>query len=74
MTDAGLAVLRVLAGGPASVTDISRVTKICGRKTRGALRGACVAGLVTPPDIVNDDYRWHITASGRDEVERWSGF
>ena len=65
MTDAGLAILRRLAGGPADVEAISRAIHSCGRHTRAALRGLLVAGLVEAPD---ERRRWRITGLGLEEL------
>lgn len=70
MTDGGLAALRALADGtPRTIAEVASLTRICQRKTRGALAGSLVAGLVE--EEITDARRYRITESGLEALAEW---
>ena len=67
MTEGGIAVLRALRDGEArTVSEIASRSTICERKTRGALTGALVAGLVE--QTITDARRFSISEAGLAEI------
>ena len=63
MTDGGLRVLRALRDGEErTIPEIAPLARMCQRKTRGALLGALVGGLVE--EAVSDARRFRISEAG----------
>lgn len=63
MTDGGRSVLRALSDGAArTISEVAVLVSLCERKTRGALVGSLVAGLVE--EEITDARRYRITEAG----------
>jgi len=72
MTDGGLRVLRALADGEArTASEIAPLARMCERKTRGALSGALVGGLVE--EEISDARRFRITEAGLEALAECEG-
>lgn len=62
--------LRALSDGAArTIPEIAEITRICQRKTRGALAGSIVAGLVV--EETTDARRFRITEAGLEALAEW---